>query len=156
MLTDILQRPPHAHARIMGSPAHAGIMGRVDFYQTDLGVIVVAEMDGLPMAAEVCSAPIFGFHIHDGGTCRGTAEDPFANVGQHYNPKDCLHPHHAGDLPPLFGNDGYALEIFLTNRFTVEEILGKTIIIHSKPDDFTTQPSGNAGDKIACGEIRRF
>ncbi len=156
MLTDILQRPPHAHARIMGSPVYAGIMGRVDFYQTDLGVIVAAEVDGLPLAAENCSAPIFGFHIHNGSTCSGTAEDPFANVGQHYNPKDCLHPHHAGDLPPLFGNDGYALQIFLTNRFTVEEILGKTIIIHSKPDDFTTQPSGNAGDKIACGEIRRF
>ena len=43
---------------------------------------------------------------------------------------------------------------FLTNRFRVEEILGKTVIIHDSPDDFTSQPAGNAGKKIACGMIR--
>jgi len=53
-----------------------------------------------------------------------------------------------------------ALNIFfsmvLTNRFNLSEIIGKTIIIHSSVDDFTTQPAGNSGTKIACGEIRRF
>ena len=67
----------------------------------------------------------------------------------------CEHPNHAGDLPPLFGNNGFALSLFLTNRFTVDEVIGRTIIIHDHPDDFTTQPSGNSGTKIACGVIRR-
>jgi len=41
----------------------------------------------------------------------------------------------------------------LTDRFTLPEIIGKTVIINDMPDDFTTQPSGNAGEKIACREI---
>ena len=41
----------------------------------------------------------------------------------------------------------------MTDRFFVDEIIGKTIIIHAHLDDFTTQPSGNSGEKIACGEI---
>jgi len=56
-------------------------------------------------------------------------------------------------LIPLFSNSGYAWSSFLTNRFTVDQIIGRTVIIHSDPDDFTTQPSGNSGKKIACGEI---
>ena len=44
---------------------------------------------------------------------------------------------------------------FMTDRFTVEEIVGKTIIIHSNADDFTTQPGGNSGKKIACGAIKK-
>ena len=152
-ISAILQRASHAQARVRGSQAYPRIRGRVDFYQTDLGVLVAAEVDGLPIGTGACSNPVFGFHIHEGSKCLGNAEDPFAEVGMHYNPGNCPHPYHAGDLPPLFGNDGYAVLICLTNRFTVEEIIGKTIIVHSAPDDFTTQPSGNAGDKIACGEI---
>ena len=56
-------------------------------------------------------------------------------------------------MPPLFGADGYAFLAFVSSRFTVNEILGKTVIIHSGVDDFKTQPSGNAGEKIACGVI---
>lgn len=41
----------------------------------------------------------------------------------------------------------------MTDRFTIDETIGKTVIIHAKPDDFVTQPSGNAGEKIACGVI---
>lgn len=62
-------------------------------------------------------------------------------------------PYHAGDLPPLFGNQGYAFSAFVTDRFAVREIVEKTIIIHSKPDDFKTQPSGDSGEKMACGKI---
>lgn len=152
-LREILVRAPHAQARVRGSQAYPNIKGRVDFYQTDLGVVVLAEMEGLPASEESCENKVFGFHIHEGGQCRGNEEDPFAEVGQHYNPQNCAHPGHAGDLPPIFGNKGYSIQMFITDRFTVEEILGKTIILHEKPDDFTTQPSGNAGEKIACGEI---
>lgn len=57
-------------------------------------------------------------------------------------------------MPPLFSVNGNAFLCFMTNRFKIKEVLGKSVIIHSKPDDFTTQPSGNAGEKIACGMIR--
>lgn len=50
-------------------------------------------------------------------------------------------------------NDGFALSIFVTDRFTVKDVIEKTIIVHEKADDFTTQPSGNSGKKIACGKI---
>jgi len=43
----------------------------------------------------------------------------------------------------------------MTDSFTVKEIIGKTVVIHSMPDDFTTQPSGNAGSKIGCGVIQQ-
>jgi Cu-Zn family superoxide dismutase len=93
-------------------------------------------------------------HIHEGGSCTGNAADPFADAGSHYNPEGCEHPAHAGDLPPLFSNRGTAWGAVLTDRFSVGEISGKTVIIHLNPDDFTTQPAGNSGAKIACGVIR--
>ena len=70
-------------------------------------------------------------------------------------PNVYTHPYHAGDMPPLFGEKGEAFSVFMTKRFRVDDIIGKTVIIHSMPDDFTTQPAGNSGEKIACGIIRR-
>lgn len=72
----------------------------------------------------------------------------------HYNPNHTEHPNHAGDLPPLLSNNGYAFLGFYTNRFHPEDVIGRTIIIHVNPDDFVSQPSGNAGEMIACGVIR--
>jgi Cu-Zn family superoxide dismutase len=140
---------------VRGSAAYPGIRGKVDFYQTDQGVVVLAEMAGLPVAESDCGNSVFGFHIHEGSKCEGNEADPFAEVGQHYNPGNCPHPAHAGDMPPLFNNKGYAIQMFLTDRFTVEEIIGRTVVLHSGPDDFTSQPAGNAGKKIACGVIYR-
>ena len=113
----------------------------------------MADIFGLPVSAEPCQSNVFAFHIHGGSSCSGNETDPFANAGTHYNPKGCPHPHHAGDLPPLFGVGNRAFLAVLTDRFTVNEVVGKTVIIHDRPDDFTTQPSGNAGNKIACGII---
>lgn len=116
---------------------------------------MAAEACGLPETAERCGNAVFGFHIHSGGRCSGDHTDPFADALAHYNPEDCPHPAHAGDLPPLFSNHGNAFQLFLTDRFTVREIIGKTIIIHARPDDFTSQPGGNSGERIACGEIKK-
>lgn len=149
-----LKQYPHAIAIIRGSRQYPEINGHVRFYHTKYGVLVAAEIFGLPAFKASCKSPVFGFHIHEGRHCTGNTKDPFADVGMHYNPGACDHPYHAGDMPPLFGNQGYALSIFLTDRFIVHDIIGKTVIVHSMPDDFTTQPSGNSGDKIACGQIR--
>ena len=151
--TMLLRHRPQAWARIAGNGNHPELSGTVRFYQTPYGVVVAAEIKGLPNPAGYCSAPIFGFHIHEGNACTGTPFDPFANVKTHYDPHNCPHPYHAGDLPPLFGANGRALSIFMTNRFTVQEIIGRTVVIHSSPDDFTSPPAGNSGMKIACGEF---
>ena len=149
----ILRGLPDAVATVHGSSEYPGISGSVKFYQTAKGVITLAEIFGLPVSEEKCGNDIFAFHIHSGATCTGNTEDEFADAGTHYNPTDCPHPYHAGDMPPLFSADGMAFLAFLSDRFTADEIIGKTVIIHDKPDDFTTQPSGNAGNKIACGKI---
>ena len=149
-----LQRRPNAWAIMEGSAEYPGISGIVRFYQTRSGVLVAAEVSGLPAGAEPCGDKVLGFHIHSGKQCTGDAADPFAAALGHYDPDGCPHPEHAGDLPPLFSNRGYAFAVFLTDRFSVREIVGRTVIIHSAPDDFTSQPSGKAGTKIACGRIR--
>ncbi|MBQ8624417.1 MAG: superoxide dismutase family protein [Oscillospiraceae bacterium] len=153
-IVNILNRRPDAYALVTGDEAHANAMGRVNFYSSRHGVLVAAKIMGLPESDDMCSSRIFAFHIHEGGECSGNQTDPFANALTHYNPEGCRHPHHAGDLPPLFSNCGLAVSVFLTNRFMIEEIIGKTVIVHDGVDDFTSQPSGNAGSKIMCGIIK--
>lgn len=148
-----LRRFPNAKAALRGSEEYSSVHGNVYFYQTKYGVLVVSEVSGLPDEKHKCDSPVFGYHIHAGKSCTGNSDDPFADTLGHYNPDDCGHPHHAGDMPPLFSNNGYAFSVFLTDRFLVSEIKGKTVVIHSMPDDFKTQPSGDSGKKIACGVI---
>ena len=144
---------PNSAADISGGENYPGIRGRVIFRQQKNGVLVTADIYGLPTGETGCDSGVFGFHIHEGEDCGSNGQEPFSNTKGHYNPGDCPHPYHAGDLPPLFENDGYAYMSFLTNRFTATEIIGRTVVIHLKPDDFHSQPSGNSGEKIACGVI---
>lgn len=145
---------PQAQAMIKGSGEYSGINGRVTFYATPKGVLVGVEAVGFPQKA-ACESEFLGFHIHSGASCTGNAADPFANAGTHYNPDSCTHPAHAGDLPVLLVNKGQVFMVFLTDNFTIRDIVGKTVVIHSKADDYMSQPSGNSGSKIACGEIVR-
>lgn len=154
-LETVLYQMPEAYAEIKGAPNHASISGMVRFYSSGAGVLINAEVYGLPSSSDPCAPYIHGFHIHEGGSCTGTETEPFANAGTHYNPHSCQHPEHAGDLPPLFSSDGFAWMLYYTKRFSLSEIMGKTVIIHENPDDFRTQPSGNSGSMIACGVIRR-
>lgn len=154
-LIPALRGRPQAQASVSGSKSFSGISGWVRFYQTDDGVIVYAEVSGLPLSSQPCQKRVFGFHIHQGGDCGGSGDEPFPRAMSHYNPMECEHPSHGGDLPPLFGNNGLAVSAFLTDRFLVDDIIGKVVIIHDHPDDFTTQPSGGSGTKIACGIIQR-
>lgn len=144
-----------AKAHIKGSSKYPEITGVVSFKATTNGVLVTAEIDGLPQSENKCKSRFFGFHIHEGSSCTGNAQDEFANSGTHFNPTNCPHPFHIGDLPPLIENNGYAYMNVLLNKFKVSDVLGKVVIIHDMPDDFKTQPSGNSGTKIACGKIAR-
>ncbi len=148
-----IKAKPYAFARIKGSDEYPRINGIAYFYKVQAGVLVSLHLNGLPVSDDICKKPIFAVHIHSGTSCTGNNDDPFADAMTHYNPNDCPHPYHAGDLPPIFGANGLGFSAFLTNRFSAEKIIGKTIIVHSSPDDFTTQPSGNSGTKIACGVI---
>ena len=150
----VLTRLPIAVAVMRGSPLYPKIQGTVKFYQTTNGILIATELVGLPEAEDRCGGRFFGFHIHSGERCAGNEEDPFSEAGTHYNPSDCLHLKHAGDLPPILGAGGIGYSVVLTNRFTVTEIVGRTVVLHEHADDVTTRPVGNAGRRIACGEIR--
>ena len=144
---------PAAIANITGDETHSSIKGLVSFHPADSGLLIVADISGLPYQDGECGGEPLGFHIHEGTRCAGDANDPFALAGGHYNPYGCEHPYHAGDMPPLFSNNGFAWNAFYTERLSVNDVIGKTVIIHSMRDDFTTQPSGGSGAKIACGVI---
>ena len=143
---------PRAAAKISGAGDGAAIRGTIRFYPFREGVLAVADICGLPRGQGECPDGIFALHIHEGGSCGG---EGFPRTGGHFNPEEQPHPCHAGDLPPLFSNGGSAFLAVYTRRFAISEIIGRTVVIHALPDDFRSQPGGAAGEKIACGVIRR-
>lgn len=144
---------PDAYAQIRGNVNHANVQGNVYFFGMYNGTLVVAEVYGLPDTMDKENGNFYGFHIHEGSSCTGDESDPFKNAGAHYNPGNTEHPKHAGDLPPLLANKGVAWSAVYTERFYPEDVVGRTVIIHDMADDFHTQPSGDSGMKMACGEI---
>lgn len=157
----VVSTKPHAAAVLHGNDANPQVSGTVRFYLAAQGTLVVAEVFGLPSETREKDSvkpagPFYAFHIHDGAECgSGSGDNPFAASGSHYNPTHQPHPMHAGDMPPLFGDSGYAYLAFYTGRFTPGQVTGLTVIVHTHPDDFKTQPSGDAGTKLACGVIKK-
>ena len=140
---------PDAVAEIRGGVEAPQLTGCVEFYQENGCVLIVARVSDLPRES---ATGLFGFHIHQGDICSGT---DFSETVSHYNPMNQSHPKHAGDLPPLLACQGNAYLSVKTDRFSVNDIIGRTAVIHSDPDDFHSQPAGNAGKKIACGVIHK-
>ena len=130
-----------AKAHIKGGKNYPNIDGTVSFKETKKGVLVTAKINGLPQSKTNCTGRFFGLHIHEGTSCTGNANDEFANAKSHLNPAKCAHPFHMGDLPPLIENNGQAYMSVLIRKFKIKDIMGKVVIIHDMPDDFTTQPS---------------
>ena len=139
----IASGPLGAIACIQGE---GNLRGTVKFYPVECGTLIYAEITGLPQN----DSGFFALHIHEGKRCTG---QNFADTLGHYNPEGENHPKHAGDLPPLLNQNGRALLAVETNRFQVWDIIGRTVVIHSNADDFHSQPAGNAGRKIGCGQI---
>lgn len=138
---------PDAAAVIRGGESAPHLRGEARFYQKRGGVLTAVQLSGLPE-----SGSFFGLHIHEGRNCGG---EDFSGTGGHYDPADRPHPLHAGDLPPLLNCGGNAYLVTLTDRFSLQDVVGRTVVIHSAPDDFRSQPAGNAGEKIGCGVIRK-
>ena len=150
--TELLEdNEPEAMAWVTGSTLAPQLSGLVKFYETPYGgVLVEAEFFGLPNVTIHGSSQFYAMHIHENGDC----SDHFMNAGDHYNPTQMLHPQHSGDALPLLANQGYAWLAFYDKRFTIPEIIGRSVIIHQNPDDFVSQPAGNSGARIGCGIIR--
>lgn len=135
---------PSASAVIRGNNENPDITGYAIFYNAPIhGIYIQIEVYNLPDG-------FFGTHIHEFGNCT----PPFNLTGSHYNPTSASHPEHSGDLPPTLSSGGYAWTLFYDGRLSIEEVINKSIIIHNNRDDFSTQPSGDSGDKIACGAIQ--
>ena len=151
-LSLLSETEPNAIALIKGSSVYPDINGVVKFYALpESGILIAAEISDLPDGKSEDTPTFFSFHIHETGDCGQN----FEHTGNHYNPDNVLHPEHAGDLPPLLSNDGYVWTIVYDSFLTLPMILNRSVVIHKNPDDFTTQPSGNAGEKIACGVVEK-
>lgn len=148
------ENKPEAMAWVRGGSKAPYLSGLVKFYETFYGgVLIEAEIFGLPDANVLGSSDFYGMHIHENGDCSGP-DDGFPATGDHYNPTNQEHPYHSGDLLPLFSYQGYAWLAFYDKRLTLPEIIGKSVVIHLMRDDLTSQPSGDSGMKIGCGDIR--
>lgn len=134
---------PCAVATISGRDEYNQIRGKALFYNVGDGCVVITHIRNLPQT----NANFFGFHIHENRECSGD----YTSAGRHLG--SGTHPTHIGDMPPLLNANGTAFLAFFTTRFNCSDIVGKSVIIHLAPDDFTTQPSGNSGKRIACGII---
>ncbi|GGC94665.1 superoxide dismutase [Cu-Zn] [Flavobacterium lutivivi] len=108
---------------------------------------------------------VHGIHIHEKADC--SAADA-ASAGGHWNPTHTKHgkwtdaEHHKGDIGNITADEkGNATMTLKTTEWCIgcgdetKDILGKGLIVHANPDDFTTQPTGNAGGRIACSAIIR-
>jgi Cu-Zn family superoxide dismutase len=133
-------------------------VGDVDLAQTPSGVLIRLQLKGLTPGEHA-------FHVHAVGKC----EAPFESAGPHFNPANHKHgmmagEGHAGDMPNLHVPQSGELSVEVVNLAislekgkpnSVFDADGSSLVIHAKADDYKTDPSGNAGDRIACGVIQQ-
>ena len=128
--------------------------GSVEFVEQGGKVHVTANVRGLAPNQE------HGFHVHEKGDC---SSGDGMSAGGHFNPDGKPHgpqggPHHAGDMPSLRADaSGNASAKFTLDGVTIggaSGFIGRGLIVHKDPDDYKTQPTGNAGARLACAVIR--
>lgn len=131
------------------------VVGEVNFEQAGGKVRVTAQLIRLAPNQE------FGFHIHEVGDC--SSGDGLSAKG-HFNPYGKPHgpqgsEHHAGDMPNLKADAKGKAKLsadldIVTLTAGPANIVGRAVIVHADPDDYKTQPTGNAGARLACGVIK--
>ena len=130
------------------------VHGQVVFERKGNGVEVVAKLEGLTPGTH-------GFHVHEVGDC--SAPDASSAKG-HFNPGKHDHgapgavDRHAGDLGNLKANSKGVADYTRNDKVIQltgpDSVIGRGVIVHEKVDDYKTQPTGNAGARVACGEIK--
>ena len=130
--------------------------GTVTFTQDGDEVRVRVNVTGLKPGA------VHGFHVHEKGDC---SSGDGMSTGGHFNPDAKPHgpqaaAHHDGDMPALVADSyGNASTSFVIKGVSIgsgaHDLVGKGLIVHRDPDDYTTQPTGNAGPRIACAVIKK-
>lgn len=143
-----------AMAQLQPTPGNTA-SGTVRFTPQAGKLRVSGEVRGLRPNAE------HGFHVHEKGDCSGDG----TAAGGHFNPSASPHghpsgaQHHAGDLPALRADaTGVARFSFETASLSLggsTDVVGRGLIVHRDPDDYRTQPTGNAGARIACAVVVR-
>ena len=130
-------------------------IGTAELEEVAKGVVVELEAEGLPPG-------MHGFHFHETGKCEAPT---FESAGSHFNPNDAKHgtEHeegpHAGDLPNLEVDDDGTVSVTVNAEdVSLSEdddvsLVGTALVIHENPDDGKTQPTGDAGDRLACGVV---
>jgi len=134
------------------------VKGNVTFSVVDGKVHVKGQVSGLKPNSE------HGFHIHEKGDCSAPNGD---SAGGHFNPSKEDHgnvattPHHGGDIPNIKADaQGNAVvDAAVSTNVNIGEgndsdIIGRGLIVHADPDDYKTQPTGNAGARLACAVIK--
>ena len=152
------ETPMSAAAALQAAPG-SNASATVTFTPVAGGVRIVADVQGVPAGKH-------GLHLHETGECThatDAAGKHFSSAGGHFNPAGAPHacpptdPRHAGD----FGNievaaDGSGHLDLTSNAISLagaNSVVGKAVILHAGADDCTTQPTGNAGDRLACGVV---
>jgi len=150
---------PATATATMAGKSGSQVTGTLRFTTQGDGVVVSGELQGLASGTE------HGFHIHEQGDC--SAPDA-ATAGGHLNPGQMPHgnpteagptAHHLGDMPNVVAdNTGRAaVNAFIAGATLGDggsnDLIGKAVIVHAQRDDYMTQPSGDAGARIACGVI---
>lgn len=148
------EEPPRATAGLEATKGNKAV-GEVTFEQVGGKVRVTAQVIGLKAGQE------HGFHIHEVGDC--SSGDGMSAKG-HFNPYGKPHgpqasEHHAGDMPNLKADDKGRVRMtaeldVVTVTAGPASIIGRAVIVHADADDYKTQPTGNAGARLACGVIR--
>jgi Cu-Zn family superoxide dismutase len=151
--------PASATATLVGKSGRE-VTGELQLTVAEGGVMITGEVRGLTPDTE------HGFHVHETGDC--SAPDA-SSAGGHFNPTGAEHgdptavqpsENHLGDIPNIIANDtGTAPVSTAVPRATLRDagnfdLIGKALVVHARPDDYTTQPAGGSGDRIACGVIR--
>jgi Cu-Zn family superoxide dismutase len=148
--------PAMVHADMIGADGKS--MGVVMLQDTPNGVLVTTDLTGVPAGEH-------GFHFHEKGVC--DAKQKFTTAGAHFAPGGTQHGlmamggPHAGDMPnEHVGADGTLDAEVLNTGVTLgagpkslNDVDGSALVIHAKPDDYKTQPSGDAGDRIGCAVV---
>jgi Cu/Zn superoxide dismutase len=150
-------------------------LGTVKFTPDKDEVDVLVQVNGISVAGSEPQASAdgqgnyypHGIHVHEGNSCAATTDKdgkvvPAGGAGPHFDPKK-TNSHkgpdgdgHAGDMPNLkVLSDGSGVLMTSTKRFTIDQLNGRTVILHANPDNYTdTPPNGGSGARIACGVIK--